>query len=316
MMVKVNFLWLLLIAGGLLAFLAVTYYRFARAREWLEFYRRVCEDMNFYFMRYDILRDMVSLSAPAAAMLGLESPVRNFSQRVKEEGSRPGLPLYPLDQCLRSYEKDRFIKVSRDGQPAHRLQLHAYIFRDSRNRARHVVGMMMDVTHQFHKEAKLTVKAEMDGLTRLHNSGTCRQFLERTIGTSGRALFILMDVDNFKSVNDTLGHQAGDLVLPVVANAMRKVMKGRGFLGRLGGDEFCCYIHLLEAEDDVDRLCDDLNRKVTEMCEEEKIAMRITLSIGAAILQGSMTYKDAYAKADKALYQSKERGRNTYTILS
>lgn len=316
MMVKVNFLWLLLIAGGLFVLLGVLYYRLTRTREWLGFYRRVCENMNFYFMCYDILRDEVILSAPTAAMLGIESSVRNFSHRVKQEGGKPGLPLYPLDQCLRSYEKDRFIKVSRDGEAAHRLQLHAYVFRDNRNRARHVVGMMMDVTHQFHKEAKLTVKAEMDGLTRLHNSGTCRQFLERTIGTSSRALFILMDVDNFKSVNDTLGHQAGDLVLTAVANAMRRVMKGRGFLGRLGGDEFCCYIHLLEAEDDVDRLCGELNRKVTEMCEEEKIAMRITLSIGAAILQGSMTYKDAYAKADKALYQSKERGRNTYTILS
>lgn len=109
-MVKVNLLWLLLIAGGLLAFLAVTYYRFARAREWLGFYRRVCENMNFYFMCYDILRDEVILSAPTAAMLGIESPVRNFSHRVKQEGGKPGLPLYPLDQCLRSYEKDRFIK--------------------------------------------------------------------------------------------------------------------------------------------------------------------------------------------------------------
>ena len=140
MMVKVNFLWLLLIAGGL----AVLYYRLTRERERLGFYRRVCEDMNFYFMRYDILRDMVSLSAPAAAMLGLESPVRNFSQRVKEEGSRPGLPLYPLDQCLRSYEKDRFIKVSRDGQPAHRLQLHAFRI-GGRCAAGVVVGVLLQL---------------------------------------------------------------------------------------------------------------------------------------------------------------------------
>ena len=135
--------------------------------------------------------------------------------------------------------------------------------------------------------------------------------MKENIGKRPGTLFLL-DIDKFKGVNDTIGHQGGDLALVCVANGLRQALGGRGFLGRLGGDEFACYLDAAdraEAEDIAGRI----HQAVTHLAENAGLALPITVSIGVALL--SVEDADAaYKKADRALYQAKEGGRNRHVI--
>ena len=134
----------------------------------------------------------------------------------------------------------------------------------------------------------------------------------RTDGTRGGMLFLL-DVDHFKGVNDTIGHQGGDRALICVANALRRAFAGRGFLGRLGGDEFIAY---LAAEDaaEAETLARAIHENARRLGKEAGLPLDLTVSIGCALLADE-DYEAAYKKADRALYAAKEKGRNTHVIL-
>lgn len=134
----------------------------------------------------------------------------------------------------------------------------------------------------------------------------------RADGTRGGMLFLL-DVDHFKGVNDTIGHQGGDRALICVANALRQAFSGRGFIGRLGGDEFIAY---LAAEDaaEAETLARAIHENALRLGKEADLPLDLTVSIGCALLADE-DYEAAYKKADRALYAAKEKGRNTYVIL-
>ena len=137
-------------------------------------------------------------------------------------------------------------------------------------------------------------------------------WMKEHVGLRPGALFLL-DIDKFKTVNDTIGHQGGDQALVCVANALRQALGGRGFVGRLGGDEFICYIEENDF-DEVDALADSIHENVTRLGEEARLGLPITVSIGCALLEKE-DYDAAYKKADGALYRAKNGGRNQHMIV-
>lgn len=164
----------------------------------------------------------------------------------------------------------------------------------------------------------ITNAAQHDGLTGLYNRRTfddfVNEFVVRRPGDKEGTLF-LVDMDNFKSVNDTLGHLAGDEALKTLAGAMRVVFPG-GYLGRYGGDEFVVFMVDCVSPKDIERYAGELNRKMAKDIESNGKSVKVSVSIGAANTVGVRECSELYTKADKALYHSKENGRNQYTIYS
>lgn len=164
----------------------------------------------------------------------------------------------------------------------------------------------------------ITNEAQHDGLTGLYNRRTfddfVNEFVVRRPGDKEGTLF-LVDMDNFKSVNDTLGHLAGDEALKTLAGAMRVVFPG-GYLGRYGGDEFVVFMVDCVSPKDIERYAGELNRKMAKDIEANGKSVKVSVSIGAANTVGVRECSELYTKADKALYHSKENGRNQYTIYS
>ncbi len=164
----------------------------------------------------------------------------------------------------------------------------------------------------------ITNAAQHDGLTGLYNRRTfddfVNEFVVRRPGDKEGTLF-LVDMDNFKSVNDTLGHLAGDEALKTLAGAMRVVFPG-GYLGRYGGDEFVVFMVDCVSPKDIERYAGELNRKMAKDIEANGKSVKVSVSIGAANTVGVRECSELYTKADKALYHSKENGRNQYTIYS
>lgn len=167
------------------------------------------------------------------------------------------------------------------------------------------------------KEAISTV-AKRDGLTGLYNrrtfDGVVDEFLgKKPAGTEG-ALF-LIDMDNFKNVNDSLGHLAGDEALKTLAGVMRMVFNG-AYLGRYGGDEFTVFIVGYGSDEELEKLAADLCAKMDMNFEHEGKSVSLSVSVGVATTAGVEEYSELYMQADKALYYSKENGRNQYKLAS
>lgn len=167
------------------------------------------------------------------------------------------------------------------------------------------------------KEA-ISSAAKHDGLTGLFNRRTFDNMIadyisKRPEGTEG-TLF-LIDMDNFKNVNDTLGHLGGDEALKMLAGAMRMVFAG-GYIGRYGGDEFIAFMPVYRNDAEITILGENLCRRMDMDFEKSGKSVHISVSVGIATSEGVTEYSELYMKADKALYYAKENGRNQYKLES
>jgi diguanylate cyclase (GGDEF)-like protein len=162
-------------------------------------------------------------------------------------------------------------------------------------------------------------KANVDALTRLHNRGAFDEVLARQIDfsfLSGQTMALMMlDLDNFKQINDTYGHQAGDLVLQAVANAIVRVFPRRSdFIARYGGEEFAVILADVEPADQA-----ALGNRVLEAIRALSIDyqdnnIRLTCSAGVAVCTLQDSAKTLLGRADQALYQAKQAGRDRTVI--
>lgn len=129
---------------------------------------------------------------------------------------------------------------------------------------------------------------------------------------------MLIDVDHFKRINDTFGHQAGDEVLTSIANVLKQCVRPGDFVGRLGGDEFVVILDGLTNENANavgTRIRGTIERSDFNINDKGQSTV-VTLSMGLAVVNDSDNSKSLYERADRALYKSKELGRNRlYTIL-
>ena len=125
--------------------------------------------------------------------------------------------------------------------------------------------------------------------------------------------FLLIDVDNFKTVNDTYGHAVGDLALKKVASLLEECFQSNDFPVRYGGDEFAVIMTEITAEQKgvIERKLQYLNRVLQSAVDEE--IPKLSVSVGIAISEHGFS-DNLFEKADGALYRTKERGRCGYTF--
>lgn len=175
-----------------------------------------------------------------------------------------------------------------------------------------VTTVVSDLDDQAHK----------DLLTGVLNKRSFEMFTDNAINTSpinSRKCLILIDLDNFKGVNDTLGHEYGDKVLSGVGDILRNVFSENDLLGRLGGDEFCVFL-----DDTAEDFEEYARNKCTELCSAfnrnytgKDNNYKISASIGAAFCpENGARFSVLYRRADLALYHSKHNGKDTYTFFN
>lgn len=150
-----------------------------------------------------------------------------------------------------------------------------------------------------------------DSLTQVNNRQNLIRFMEyRLKNNDGSLFFLMIDVDDFKSINDTYGHLAGDEALVRTASALKQscaFLRKRPYIARYGGDEF---IVVMEGEEgDVDALVRRVGEMIARGGEEERIPFPLSLSFGVARYRPGMTRREFIAEADRALYRIKEERR-------
>lgn len=198
---------------------------------------------------------------------------------------------------------------------------------DQKHRILNTVGIVEDVTEKKVQEElleegqkekmDLQERAEKDGLTGLYNSATVKMKIQEFLASSrmkdGIHLFVLMDLDNFKQINDTFGHQYGDQVLKEVADVLRKRFRRDDILGRLGGDEFTALLlnaTSFEVMEPVFReLCNELKKTYTK--DGKSVTISASFGIAEAPKYGT-AFGELYEKSDLMLYKVKESTKNGY----
>ncbi len=181
-----------------------------------------------------------------------------------------------------------------------------------------IVGRMINIHDKKLKELDLMLRAEKDALTGLYNKGATMQLVESAIKESKKdtlnALMII-DLDNFKEVNDLLGHAQGDQVLVDTAAALSDIFKGGDIVGRIGGDEFVVFMKNLKAISNADILAGKVVRNVNYSFDYEDRQIQVSCSVGVAIFPYHGTeYEELFNKADKAVYTAKANGKCGYRI--
>jgi diguanylate cyclase (GGDEF)-like protein/PAS domain S-box-containing protein len=125
---------------------------------------------------------------------------------------------------------------------------------------------------------------------------------------------VFMDIDRFKSINDTYGHKVGDVALKMVARTLTNAMRPYDFLARWGGEEFIALLpnlHMPQLEDFAERLRALVEKSSTSLSQNKLI---VTISLGAVVVKPGDDIDKAVARADALMYQSKQKGRNRVTV--
>jgi len=183
--------------------------------------------------------------------------------------------------------------------------------------ATRIFGMKQDITAEKTMVEQLRQLAEHDILTGLTSRTRFETFFNEVCATQGptaRAL-LLVDLDGFKSVNDTLGHQAGDDCLKAAGRRLSQAVPKASMIARIGGDEFAV-IHECPSTDYLARIAGRVVRGLNWTVSTPLKTIRIATSVGAAIIVPGHSAKDIFAKADRGLYEVKSSGKNGFRIVS
>ena len=195
--------------------------------------------------------------------------------------------------------------------------LNISAIRNDRNELTHYVGVFADITEIRASQRQLEYMAHHDPLTGLPNrtllTDRLRHTLQRCERLHQQCALLFIDLDNFKHVNDTLGHAIGDQLLVTVSQQIRRTLRGADTVARLGGDEF---VVILDPQDKsqpagsvAQKIIDALD--TGHMIESHEI--HVSASIGIALFPGDGKDEDTLLRnADAAMYQAKAHGRNTF----
>lgn len=160
--------------------------------------------------------------------------------------------------------------------------------------------------------------AHIDALTKLYNRYGMETWITQRLkekDADDQAAMLVLDVDNFKYVNDTFGHMLGDALLVDIADMIRTLFPDDFFCGRIGGDEYQIFA-LNISKDIICAKAETLCKKIKEKYEKEHQDYNISISIGIAFSEENrgQDYAELYKMADLALYQAKEEGKNGYML--
>ena len=193
--------------------------------------------------------------------------------------------------------------------------------KDSSGKPTGFKGMIRDITERKRTEQQINYMATHDALTGLPNRLMFSQLLNHAIRSAqrhGKQLAVLfVDLDRFKVINDSLGHEAGDRLLKEMARRFKRSLRAVDVVGRLGGDEF---IILTEEVDELSQIANVAHKILTTTIQPMVLQgeeCRVTASIGISIYPGDGTDEQTLIKnADIAMYFAKEEGKNNYQFYS
>lgn len=261
---------------------------------------------------------------PADELIGQETPlVFHTAEDIARwtlAHSNNGFAALAAEASAGNHTEPREINLRRRDGSIFPANIAISVVHDSKKQVRGYLGIIADITQRRAAESRIRHLAHYDNLTSLPNRTLLNEHLAEAIGLASqlqRGVAVLFtDLDRFKFVNDTLGHQAGDQLLLLVAQRLRACVRDGDLVARTGGDEFVVVLGDLDEgsmpEDVAERILASLARPFDLAGQQ----CTVTPSIGIALYPGDGLDGHALIKnADAAMYLAKERGRNNYQFF-
>lgn len=201
------------------------------------------------------------------------------------------------------------------------VRVRGLAIRDQNGKAYRVAGSITDITEQKDFEALLEYQALNDPLTGLPNRTLLQDKLRHLIKTTKRNsdhkfAILFIDIDRFKNINDSLGHQKGDQLLVSIANRLLNAVREQDTVARLGGDEFCILVDNLKSLSDIINFVKKVLRQLSTPFDLKGQEILTSASIGIAVSNSNYDRAEEMLRnADLAMYRAKTQGKNRYAIF-
>lgn len=254
---------------------------------------------------FEVLRRLKTREESRDVPVIFLSAVTELEQRVE------GLKLGAVDFISKPFHREELLARVRTHLEL--FQLRARLARQAADLRRANEQLQIEIDERKRHEEKLEYFALHDALTDLLNRRSLEDMLNRTIARAKRGVvssLLYMDLDNFKEVNDTVGHAAGDEVLNTLSDLLKAEMRTEDVVFRLGGDEFAILLEGMDSRESL--LAAERLRMVVEahLFELGGRVFRLSLSIGLIEIDGTLSMGELLSQVDAAMYRAKEQGKN------
>lgn len=209
-------------------------------------------------------------------------------------------------------EHDRVRMKKRDGEYSWYRNQYKAVF-DAEGRPIRLIGTLTDISAQIDREIELRNQAQQDNLTGVYNRAGVK-LINARLEQISRGILFMLDLDDFKAVNDTYGHAAGDRLLMGIGEVLRDIFRADDIVARVGGDEFVAFLSGSDSRVTAEQKGQELLDRVRTL-QVDGIPTSITVSVGAASAPAhGRTYEALSQAADEAMYQVKRSGKGGFLL--
>ncbi len=271
------------------------------------------EDISF---EYDFAADTVWFADKYKTVFGTDPVIERFRERLSGNEFIDSLTNVFRNQFIDMLSSSGETSQSRVDTVSNEYKwfsLYCMQINGEKGEPVKALGIIRDIDRQKKEQLQLLDKSRVDSMTGLLNKSATEESVKTAIATATSdsiGVLMMIDIDLFKNVNDTLGHLAGDEVIMQIARQLRRTFRENDFIGRVGGDEFIVYMQDVKDTVFVYEKAKALCESVEQMFENHQQNYAITISIGISNTEQAKTYNELYRQADVALYNAKANGRN------
>lgn len=269
-----------------------------------EKFRTISEVSNEYLFDFDVKNDSLLLYEKLSNLCRSDEHKADIRQRLTTI----------LTRCDEDEISD-VITLSLGDKYPHVFRLNAKKIRSNEEKHPIWIGKLQDISKEFQTQKRLASLAQLDGLTGVMNARTFRtrvgaRLKEKPKGAED--FCILFDIDSFKTINDTLGHPHGDLVLRTIGSILNTPPHTeQAMTGRLGGDEFCIYLTDYVSKEKALSYCSSFVKDIAKRLGMEGV----TLSIGITPVYNDEAFDQLYERADRTMYEAKHNGKHKIVFM-
>ena len=288
-----------------------------------ERYRIVMEYTNNVVFEWDARTDHISYSPNCKQKIGFQPISDGLLEKVREASHIHPEDVDALCRMTASLKKgapygDIEVRIADAEGRYCWYKIRAVTQKDENGSIYKTVGILSDIDTEKRKAQELEEKADQDSLTLLYNKQAARrnieQYLER-MRSGEQAAMLLIDIDNFKQINDTYGHLFGDAVLQESASELKRLFRSGDVVARIGGDEFLIFMKNIKSHENAVSRAEQIVESFCGIFRKELKERHPSCSIGITYCpDDGTTYEGLFRHSDDALYTAKRHGKNSYRI--